>query len=680
LGIPLCFLGAFVVLGSTEFSINMITLFAFIVTLGMVVDDAIVVGERTYALREQGHSAMNAAIMAAKEMAVPVTFAILTTVAAFAPMFFVPGTMGKIFGLIPAVVISVLLLSLLESFFVLPAHLASTKAGSGHAPAWMYPIDLLRRATSRSLEWFTARVYRPFVRLAISARYLTVAVAIGAFALTIGTVVSGRVAFNFFPPIEGDIVKAQARLPYGSPLEDTQRVQRILESAATDALQELGNSDDLRGTYTRLGEEAPAMGPDRGEPETGSHIVAVELNLVSVDDRAFTADALAARWQALTPEVAGLESISFDAAMGPGAGAAVAVQLEHEDAAVLAAASQGVTEILGEYTELKNVRNGWAEGKPQLDFHLRPQARALGLTSNEVARQIRASFLGAEALREQRDRNEVKIVVRLPKDQRVSEHAIDALRIRTPQGGWVPLPYVATYERGRAATSIEREDGKRQVTVSAELAPGVESSREVLDDLEASAFDELREQFPGLTIDLVGQQREQKETFLALGQNYVFALFVIFALLAIPFRSYIQPVIVMSVIPFGFIGAVAGHALMGHGLSIMSMFGIVALSGVVVNDSLVLIDATNRIRATGKSALEAITEGGSMRLRAILLTSLTTFFGLAPMIGETSVQAQFLIPMAISLGFGVLFATVITLVVVPALYMIVEDLRPRPRA
>ncbi|MBL4684574.1 MAG: efflux RND transporter permease subunit [Nannocystaceae bacterium] len=675
LGIPISFLGSFVILGSMDFSINMITLFAFIVTLGMVVDDAIVVGERVHAMREEGRSPSDAAVAAAREMVVPVTFAILTTIAAFAPLFFVPGTMGKIFKLIPAVVVAVLLLSLLESFFVLPAHLAHSKAPPTDKPTWRSPHRVVQAWVAAGLAAFTQRIYRPFLLSAVRYRYLTIGAAVAVLVVTLGFVAGGHVPFNFFPLIEGDIVKAQARLPYGSPLAETARVQRQLERAATAALLELGESEDRRGMYTRLGEEAPGSGPGSGDPEKGSHIVAVEINLVKGDDRPFNAEQFAAAWQKHTPEIAGLESISFNAAMGPSAGAAVAVQLGHDDNEVLAEASRQLAAALEEYKELKNTRNSWAEGKPQLDFHLRPQARALGLTGLEVARQIRAAFHGVEAVRQQRGRNEVKIVVRLPDDQRASEHAIDALRIRTPAGGWVPLPYVASFERGRAATSISREDGQRQVTVTAELAPGVSSPREVLEDLEKTVLVQLRRDFPGLAVGMAGQQREQKETFVALGSNYAVAMFIIFALLAVPFRSYVQPLIVMAVIPFGFVGAIGGHALMGIGLSIMSMFGLVALSGVVVNDSLVLIDASNRLRARGRSPHDAIVEAGVTRLRPIMLTSLTTFFGLVPIISETSVQAQFLVPMAVSLGFGVLLVTVIALVVVPALYMIVEDVR-----
>lgn len=289
--------------------------------------------------------------------------------------------------------------------------------------------------------------------------------------------------------------------------------------------------------------------------------------------------------------------------------------------------------------------------------------------------QLRSSFYGAEAIREQRGRNELKVMVRLPEAQRSSEHDLDTLLVRTPRGGQIPLHYVAQLDRGQAATAIYREDGQRTVTVSAELAVGVESPREVLETLESDLFPRLQEEYPSLEIALAGAQREQQESFAALGKGYVFALFIIFALLAVPFRSYVQPVIIMAVIPFGFVGAVLGHILMDYSLSIMSVMGLVALSGVVVNDSLVLIDAVNRERREGKTAQRAVLDGATMRLRPILLTSLTTFFGLVPMIAETSVQARFLIPMAISLGFGVLLVTFIVLLVVPALYMVIEDLR-----
>ena len=673
LGIPISFLGGFVVLGSApNFSINMITLFAFIVTLGMVVDDAIVVGERVHALREEGHKPMRAAILAAQEMAAPVTFAILTTVAAFAPMFFVPGTMGKIFKLIPAVVIAVLLISLVESFFVLPAHLAHMKTGKPTARGPLGVVYRVQDWIARGLDRFIANVYRPLAERLIRIRYIFLAGALAVFILTIGFVASGKVPFNFFPSLEGDLVMVQVRLPYGVPLERTEEIRAKLDGALQSTVDEFGEQY-VRGVYTRVGSSAPVQGPGGGQAEVGSHLLGFEVALVPSGERPFTAENFSTFWREHTPELLGLESISYSATTGPGAGAPVAIQLLHRDADVLAQVSTEVVEKLRSYDDLTNIANEYAAGKPQLDYQLRDDARSLGLSSTDVANQLRASFYGAEAIREQRDRNEIKIVARLPQSERESEYDLDRLAIRTPGGGDVPIDYVAKAERTRVPTSIRREDSRRTITVTAELKLGVASPRPVLTDLEQKYFDELREKYPELQVGFVGANREQAEAFGALGRGYLMAMFCIYALLAVPFRSYVQPLIIMAVIPFGFVGAIAGHALMGYGLSIMSMFGLVALSGVVVNDSLVLVDATNKYRREGRSALDAILDGGATRLRPILLTSLTTFFGLVPMLAETSMQARFLIPMAISLAFGVLAATVIVLLMVPALYMTVED-------
>lgn len=673
-GIPSSFLAAFFVLGGTDFSINMITLFAFIVTLGMVVDDAIVVGDRTYTLMDEGHPPMQAAVLAAREMAMPVTFSILTTVAAFAPLFFVPGTMGKVFLMIPTVVISVLMLSLLESFFVLPAHL-------GHSPARRLPrrgiLGLpaaVRRGVQFLLDWTTRTIYRPLVTWLVRGRYVTAALALAMFVLTLGYVGSGKLAFNFFPQLPGDVVIVQARLPYGAALSSTEHVHGQLDATLQATIEEFGR-ENVRGVFTRVGEGAPQQGPAAMETLEGSHLVSIEVALLPSEQRSFGSDAFVARWKELMPPTPGVEALTFSSSNGPGAGQAVAVQLLHPDTEVLASVSRQVEDVLRSYPALYNVNNEYSSGKPQLDFSLRPEARNLGLSSSAIAQQLRASFFGAEAIREQRGRNELKVMVRLPEAQRSSEHDLDTLMIRTPRGGEVPLHYVADLDRGRSATAIYREDGQRTITVGAELAPGVQSSREVIADLQASVFPALKEATPGLEIDLAGAQREQQESFAALGRGFVFALLVIYGLLAVPFRSYIQPIIIMAVIPLGFVGAIWGHAGLGYNLSIMSAMGLVALSGVVVNDSLVLIDAVNNERSRGKPVLAAVLDGASGRIRAILLTSLTTFFGLAPMIAEQSVQARFLIPMAISLAFGVLFSTFITLLVVPALYVIVEDLR-----
>ncbi len=469
---------------------------------------------------------------------------------------------------------------------------------------------------------------------------------------------------------------AAARLPFGAPVERTLAVRAELQAALDLAIEESGGSESIRGIISRVGQGPTQFGPSfgGGPALTGSHLVSLEVSLFPQDQRDFTAAQFEERWRAHVPALAELESLTIASAGGPSAGAAVDVQLSHLDEDVLAQASLEMTNRLRDFPALVNVDNSYAEGKPQLDFQLLPEAAGLGLTSTDVARAIRSSFFGAEALREQRGRNEIKVMVRLPEEQRASEQDIEDLIVNTPNGA-VPVLYAAEFTRGRSPTRITREDGRRTVNVTAELAQGVASSRGVLSALQGSVFPELSSEFPGLSMDLVGQEREMQESFTSLGPNYLIALVVMFGLLAIPFRSYIQPLIVMAAVPFGVVGAVVGHLIMGYTLTMISVFGIIALSGVVVNDTLVLVHSINTQRSAGASVREAVIEGSARRLRPILLTSLTTFFGLLPIIFETSMQAEFLIPMAISLGFGALFVTVVALLVVPALYCVVEDVR-----
>lgn len=675
LGIPVSFLGAFALMPGLDVSINMISLFGFIVTLGLVVDDAIVVGEDIYEKTQAGMPRMQAAIEATREMAVPVTFAVLTTVAAFAPLLWVPGAMGKIFRILPIIVITVLLWSLIESFFILPAHLAH---GKDRPPGRLGKV--LIRVQDGFSYWFLAftdKVYRPQLDWAIRHRYVVLATGTAAMMMTVGLLVGRIVPFSFFPMIEGDVITVSARLPYGVPVQRTQQVQETLETSARKTIEEMNAQAAVAGRLARVGEITMGGGAGGTTTTVGGHLLAYQIEFVPSDQRDFTVAEFQSRWQANTPPMAGLEALSFSSDIGPaGASAAVAVQLSHSDREVLARASADMADRLRAFPSLIQVENGFASGKEQLDLELLPEAQALGLSPQGLARQLRSAFYGAEARREQRDRNELLVMVRLPREQRLAEQDVDGLRVRTPTGSWVPLDAVARVERSRAPTSIEREDGRRIVEVTADLAPGVASSQAVLESLTEEVFPELRSAWPGLSLELVGQQREQNESLATLGRGYIFALFAVFALLAVPFKSYVQPLIVMSAIPFGLIGAVLGHLVMGYELSIISMFGIVALSGVAVNDSLVMLDTANRRqRELGESVLQAMREAGPRRLRPILLTSLTTFFGLAPMILETEVQARFLIPMAISLGFGVMFSTLVTLLMVPAMTLAVEDIR-----
>lgn len=670
MGIPISFLGSFILLGQTGATINMISLFAYIVTLGLVVDDAIVVGENIFEKREKGLPWIDAAVEGAREMAVPVTFAVLTSVAAFSPLLLVPGVSGKFFGLIPTVVISVLLLSLIESFFVLPAHL-------GHMSD-KEPGAFLQMM-NRPQQWMAVRLNRfiqgPFDRLlnvAVRNRYASFATAIALFFISIGVVGGGLLPFSFFPKIESDRISISATLPYGAPIENTAHVQRSIESAIEAALDASEEKNIIKGVFSTVG--AGPLGRT-GVPK-GSHLTAVTIEMVSAEYRTIGAEELSTLIKENMPPLPGVENLKYNTNLdGPGAGAAVDVKLTSDDFEALATASDELADMLRGYPSLISIENTFSAGKQQLDYQILPEGRSLGLTSSDVARQLRSSFFGSEALREQVGRLERRTMIRLPKSERTVENDVSTIRIRTPRGGFVPLEQVAQRSRGQAPTSITREDGIRSINVRADLAPGVPSSREVLTDIENTLFPALKEKYPDLELRFAGEQRDQQETMASLGRNYLLALLAIYGLLAIPFKSYIQPFIIMSAIPFGFVGAVAGHMIMGFSLSVISMFGIVALTGVVVNDSLVLIDAANNYRANGETPIQAVMNGAKRRFRPILLTSLTTFLGLAPMILEKSLQARFLIPMAISLGFGVLFATGIILLIVPSLYMIVEDLK-----
>ncbi|MBZ0273143.1 efflux RND transporter permease subunit [bacterium] len=673
MGIPVSFMGAFLFFPWLGISINMISLFALIVTLGMVVDDAIVVGENVFSKIEQGVPRTRAAIEGALEMTLPVTFAVFTTIAAFSPLLFVPGVMGKIFGSFPIIIGLIFLVSLVESFFILPAHLAH---GRGREPTGLLGwIERERRFVGHGLDRFIEKIYRPIVEWVLRFRYVTMAIAIASLAMGFGLVASGILPFNFFPDIEGDQVAVGVRLPFGAPIEDTMRAQRALEKAANETIDKFGGEQYTRGLLTMLGEGMRAGGSSGASQEIGSHVVTMELALVPQDERAFTSGEFAAAWREATPPLPGVESLVFSAAVGPSAGHAVDVQLAHSNTAVLAEAARRVEEMLRGYPELMSIENTYAAGKPQLDYRLKPSARNLGLTAGELARQIRGSFFGAEALREQRGRNEMRVMVRLPESDRGSEFDIEQYRVRTPDGAFVPLGYVADVTRARSATSIVREDGRRIVNVRAKLKPGVPSPRPVIESLQANDIPKLTRDTPGLAVEFAGQQRSQQETFSQLGRNFVFAQFLIFALLAVPLGSYVLPLIIMSAIPFSIVGALLGHLGMGYSLSLISIFGIIALTGVVVNDSLVLVTTAVRMRADGLDAHDAIVGAGVRRFRPILLTSLTTFFGLAPMIFETSVQARFLIPMALSLGFGIVLSTPVALTLVPANYMIWEDIK-----
>lgn len=671
LGIPISILGSFLFLSGTNASINMISLFAFIVSLGIIVDDAIVVGENIYEKREQGMPALAAAIAGAREIAGPVTFAVLTNIVAFAPMLFVPGASGKLFMQIPAVAISVFLVSLIESLLVLPAHLSHDPR-----PSLFWRIaGIPSRHFGRGLQWAIERLYAPTVLLAVRHRYTTISLGLGMLTIALAVLGSGRLPFTFLPAIDADFVTVNARLPLGTPVERTRGVQERLLSTMAEILDESGGREIAESVYTVLGGRVGGFGPVARATSNGSHLMGIQLELVTESSRDISATEFSRRWRERTGDIAGLENITFKSEVGRATGAAVDLQLSHRDTGILEAASLDLADRLRSFQGVKDIDAGIAQGKPQFNLELTPEARSLGLTATELARQTRGFLYGAEALRQQRGRDEIKVMVRLPESERRTRYTIENAVLRTPSGTEIPFAEAAMSTEGRAYTSIKRTDGRRVNSVTADIDTDVANGNEVAAALKASVLPDVVRDYPGLTWTFEGEQNDQAESLESLGTGFALALFVIYALLAIPFRSWVQPLVVMIAIPFGIIGAVIGHLIMGFGFSIISIFGIVALSGVVVNDSLVLVVTINELRRRGSSPdlIELVCTAGRRRFRPILLTSVTTFFGLMPMVLETSVQARFLVPMAISIAFGILFATFIILLIVPSLYLAIED-------
>ncbi len=673
LGIPISFCGAFIFMSIFGASINMVSMFAFILVLGIVVDDAIVVGENIFRRRNEGMGLLDAAIQGAREVATPVFFAIATTVATFGPLLFVPGFSGKIFGMIPIVVIAVLFISLIESVFILPAHLAHSKQESR---GLLGAIIRQQLKVSRLLERFIDGVYVPLARVSARHRYATMALAMATLIMTVGAVRGGFFSFSFLPKLESDFVTATVQLPLGTPLSTTRGYRDQLQERVDAVLAKFDQGGPVHeGILAVAGGTLGGGGGPGGERGGGKspHVAQVRVNLVPQGERAFSSGDFARAWREAVGEMVGVERLNFRYSFGGGAGDPINVQLAHRDITTLEEVATRVAEHLESINGVTDVYPGYSPGKEQLNVKLSDQGRALGLTERELASALRSAYYGSEALRQQRGRDEVRVLVRRPRADRVTRASLERMVVRTRAGREIPLSAAAHFDRGRAYSSIRRIDGRRTINVTSDIDNTQANANRVLNEMRTGLLTDLVREVPGLTYSLEGQRREQSDSLGSLGQNFLFALLVIYCLLAIPFRSYAQPLVVMSAIPFGGIGALIGHQIMGFDLSIISIMGMVALSGVVVNDSLILLVATNEIRRDGASAEDAAVLGGARRFRPILLTSLTTAFGLAPMIFETSIQARFLVPMAVSLGFGILWATVIILFCVPALYLILED-------
>ncbi len=668
IGIPISFLGAFILMplmGEWSVSINLLSLFAFIMVLGIVVDDAIVIGESAYAeIERYGHSSENV-VRGTMRVALPATFGVLTTIAAFAPLLAIDVSFAPFFRAIALVVTFCLIFSLIESKWILPAHIAHMKYVplTAENANWFERIQLIFKT---KLDHFIHHTYKGWLTKALRARYNTVAFFIALLILS-GSLVSGAlVKVEVFPNVPNDFIQGTFSMTEGSaPHERNKALDRIIQ-AAYDVAEENVVNDINFIKHTMLYTE-------------GDNAGVVLLELVKPKDRELDAYQIEKLWRTKIGDIPGAKELRFFAGTNAGGGSALEFQLTGQNTEELEAAAQVLQQKLIAYDGVYDVRNSFSRGSQEITLVIKPEAEALGISRAELAKQVRYAFYGNEAQRIQRGRDELKVMVRYPKSERVSLANLEEMWIRSPSGEQVPFYQVADIQLSQGFSSITRVNRKRSITIYGDIDSEKVESRKVVSEIDNDVIPEILANYPSVSYGLEGASKEQADFIRQLSLSALGALFLIYGLIAIPTKSYVQPLVIMSVIPFGIIGAIIGHWLLGHSINMMSMYGFIALTGVVVNDSLIMVDFINKAKGTGLRMIDMVTQAGTQRFRAILLTSLTTFFGIFPLFFETSLQAQFIIPMAISLGFGIIFATVITLFLVPSLYLIKEDLQKLSR-
>ncbi|MGD2186390.1 MAG: efflux RND transporter permease subunit [Desulfobacterales bacterium] len=684
IGIPISFMAAFLVLNAFGQTVNMISLFAFIMTLGILVDDAIIVGENIYFHYNQGKSPSAAVIDGLKQVGGPVVMAVSTTVVAFLPLMFISGIMGKFIAVMPMAVIIILIVSLGEALIILPAHLnlalKQSEKRRAKSSSWH---ERLSQRVEGVLRTTIKRFYNPAINYVVKNRYFTFSIGIGVLIISLGIIAGGYVPFVFFPKGESDWLVAEINYPLGTPVDLTEKTIQHLERKAFDLNTEFSefseqNGDLVKNTFALVG-----LIPRRDwkPAEIGSHVGEVWIELVTSGEReGISTSDIQSTWRRLVGELPGIERLAFFTLEGGPAGNAIEIQLTGQDFEQLSLAADELKDEIKTYPGTYDISDNFRPGKQEKKIRVKEGARSIGITMHDLARQVRQAFYGEEALRIQRGRDDVKVMVRYADTQRRSLSGFEEMRIRTRDGQEIPIEEVADITHGRGYSIINRVGRKRTVTVISDIDETTANASLIVADLKANFLPKLLERYPGITFDLEGQEKRTRESIESLKSGYLLAMMGIFLLLASQFRSYIQPVIIMAAIPFGLIGAIFGHLIMGMEFTIISIFGIVALSGIVVNDALILIDFINRSARSGVDIETAVVESGKARFRPVLLTSITTIAGLLPILLERSFQAQFLIPMAISICFGLLAATVLTLLYVPALYLIVRDLRNSARA
>ncbi|MCF6288140.1 MAG: efflux RND transporter permease subunit [Proteobacteria bacterium] len=668
IGLPVAFLGTFLVMGHLGVTINMLSLFGFILVLGIVVDDAIVIGESSYKeIQDKGHTVENV-VRGAQKVAIPATFGVLTTIAAFAPLLFVGTIFGSFFEAIAWVVILNLLFSLIESKLILPAHLAHMKLDDldTNDPGFLLRIQ---RKVNSLLDNFIKNQYEPLLNQAVKRPFLATLVFICIFILSIGLVKNDVVRFVMNPQFDADYVFATVKMTEGTADSDTEaaiaHVENIILAIDKEYSQKNGTESGAVIEHINVWKHNQLDG-----------LILLELRK---EDILIYGNEVMKLWRAKTGQINGTEVLAFGSLGGPGDGPEIAFKLSSDNVDELKLASTELADKIREYSGVTDIRNSMKDGKDEVQLTLKPRGRNLGLSQRDLATQVRQAFYGEEIQRLQREIDEVKVMLRYPRAERETMATLENMRIRLQDGTAIPLTSVANITMGKASDVITRIDRQRSSTVTGDADLKVSNPNAIMAEIKENGgfLQQLQQKYPSIKSASDGVSKEMEDLVTGLAKGFLIAILIIYMLMAIPLKSYTQPLIIMMVIPFGITGAIIGHWITGYTMSMISLFGVIALGGVVVNDSLVMVDFINKYKIAGHTTLEAAMAAGSRRFRAILLTSLTTFFGLLPMLMEKSLQAQVIIPMAISLAFGILFATVITLILIPVWYVILDKLKTR---
>ncbi len=693
LGIPISFMGAFLILNYFGASLNMLSMFGFIMTLGILVDDAIIVGENVYTHFRMGKSPRQAVIDGVAQIGGPVVMAVTTTIVAFAPLMHITGIMGKFIAIMPQAVICILAFSLVEAFIILPAHLDHALTPPKKNKSKIYRVcffwlewlkkDIsaghgwIRERVERGMNGFIKHIYTPMLKYCIKNRYFTLAIGFGIFIVSIGLLAGGHVPYLLFGKTDSNWMIGEIIYPLGTPSVATEKTIKQIEQGAfklNDYFRDrvVGEKDLIVNNFSQVG-----VIPRRDwKPGVyGGHCGEAWIEIVPASLRPdISAPEVTAKWRELTGTILGAEQLTFTIIQGGPGGNPIEIQLAGKDLEQLQRAADALKEEISTYPGTFDITDNFRPGKMEIQVKIKKGAKSLGVTMADIATQIRQAYYGDEAMKIQRGKDDIKVMIRYSKEERETESSIDHLRIRTRDGRQIPLNQVADVVVRQGYSSIQRVDRKRVITVISDINEDVANAQNIVSDLKENYLAGLVQKYPGVTYDLEGQAKRTKEMMESLGVGFSVAAMIMFLLLASQFRSYIQPVIIMTAIPFGLVGAIIGHYLRGIELTMFSIFGIVALSGIVVNDSLILIDFINSKIRSGMRMFDAIVEAGQSRFRPVLLTSVTTVAGLFPLLLETSFQAQFLIPMAVSISYGLMAATVLTLVFVPSLYYVIQDI------